>query len=127
MAELDVHRKSAVPYWERRRIFYNLALMLPALAGYFLPAGISAALGEERHVSIGIVILLFVVSAIGANICYSFGYALEFLFGSDSPDSRWVRFWRPLFMCLGTLFAMLLALFGGRNIATIEYGLPPLF
>ena|SRR5687768_7280419 len=68
-----------------------------------------------------VVVVLFILSAVGANVCFSFVYALEFLFGSDAPDSRWLRFWRPLFMVLGTLFAMLLALFGSRNIAFLEY------
>lgn len=95
--------------------------MLPALFGYFMSTGVAAGVGDQRKLGAGAVITLFVVSAIGANVCYSFGYALEFLFGSDASDSRWLRFWRPLLMVLGTLFAMLLALIGGRNIGVIEY------
>jgi hypothetical protein len=114
-------RKTAIRYWERRRIFYNLALILPALFGYFLFAGVSAGVGDRRHLGTGAVLALFIVSAVGANACYSLGYALEFLFGSDAPDSRWLRLWRPLLIVLGTLFSMLLALVGGRNIAVMEY------
>src|SRR5688572_6610376 len=110
MRDYPAFRKTAIRYWERRRIIYNLALILPTLVGYGLFAGVSAGVGDERHLSTGVVILLFLVSAVGANICYSFGYALEFLFGSEAPDSRWLRFWRPLVILLGTLFAMLLAL-----------------
>jgi hypothetical protein len=121
MRDYPAFRKTAIRYWERRRIFYNLALILPTLFGYGLFAGVSVGVGDQRHLSTSTVITLFVVSAIGANACYSFGYALEFLFGSDAPDSRWLRFWRPLLIVLGTLFAMLLALVGGRNIAAIEY------
>ena len=121
MRDYRVYRKAAIRYWERRRIVYNLALIPPTLFGYGLYAGVSAGVGDPRHLTTGVVIVLFLVSVIGANLCYSFGYALEFLIGSDAPDSRWLRFWRPLLMMLGTLFAMLLALFGGRNIAVLEY------
>jgi TRAP-type C4-dicarboxylate transport system permease small subunit len=121
MSDYDVYRKTAIRYWERRRIVYNLALILPALFGYFIFAGVSAGVGDGRHLGTGAVFALFLVSAIGANACYSLGYALEFLFGSDAPDSRWLRFWRPLLIVLGTLFSMLLALVGGRNIAAMEY------
>ena len=61
------------------------------------------------------------MSAFGANVCYSFAYALEFLFGSDEPTSRWMRFGRTGTFVAGVLFAMLLALIGGRNIAGMEY------
>jgi hypothetical protein len=121
MHDYDAFRKSAIRYWERRRIFYNLALILPALFGYVMYAGVSAGIGDRRNLGTGAVLSLFFASAIGANVCYSFGYALEFLFGSDAPDSGWLRFWRPLLIVLGTVFAMLLAVVGGQNIAVMEY------
>lgn len=34
MRDYDAFRKTAIRYWERRRIFYNLALIFPALFGY---------------------------------------------------------------------------------------------
>lgn len=64
---------------------------------------------------------LFILSALGANICYTFAYALEFLVGSDDLESRWRKFGRTTAFVLGTIFAMLLALIGGRNIALMEY------
>lgn len=121
MSDYEAFRRRTIRYWERRRIFYNLALILPAFFGYALFAGVSAGVGDQRHLGTGSVVLLFFLSALGANICYSFGYALEFLFGSDAPDSSWLRFWRPVLIVLGTLFAMSLALAGGRNIAWMEY------
>lgn len=96
MHDFATYRKSAIRYWERKRIAYNLALVLPAFLGYGLAAGVSAGVGDQPHHGWGAVLFLFVLSAIGANACFSLGYALEFLFGSDSPDSRWPRFWRPL-------------------------------
>ena len=121
MRDYDSYRKTAIRYWERRRIVYNLALILPALFGYIIVAGVSAGVGDLRRLGTGAVLALFLVSALGANACYSLAYALEFLFGNDAPDSRWLRFWRPLLIVLGTLFSMLLALIGGRNIAVMEY------
>ncbi len=114
-------RQSAVRYWERWRIAYNLALLAPAVLGYYLYAGVSGGVGDLRRIGAFEVMGLFLLSAIGANLCYSFGYALEFLFGTDAPESRWLRFWRPLVTVLGTFLAMLLAAVGGRNIAWMEY------
>jgi hypothetical protein len=116
-------RQAAIRYWERRRIIYNLALVPPALFSYFIRAGASAGIGDSRHLSTISVIGLFLLSAFGANVCYTFAYALEFFFASDVPDSRWSRSGRTVVLIVGTLFAMFLALIGGRNIATMEYSL----
>jgi hypothetical protein len=61
------------------------------------------------------------VSALGANVSYSVGYALEFLFGSDDPESNWLKQGRTLSFISGLLLAMLLALIGGSNIANMEW------
>lgn len=114
-------RQWAIRYWERR-LLYNLALVPPALFSYFLCAGVSAGVGDLRHLSTISVIGLFLLSAFGANVCYTFVYVLEFFFRSDAPDSRWSRAGRTVALIAGTLFAMFLALIGGRNIATMEYG-----
>ena len=124
MCDFDAFRRSAIRYWELRRIIYNVALIPPAFIGYILPAGISAGVGDEAQFGFGGVLLLFFLSALGANVCFSFVYALEFLFGDDAPDRPWLLFWRPLVMVLGTLFAMLLAFFGGANVAMMEYSPP---
>src|SRR5690349_15483060 len=113
MRDYDGFRKSAIRYWERRRLFYNLALILPAVLGYFLSAMVPAAVGDKSHLGSGAIIALFMVSALGANVCYCFGYALEFIFGSDEPDCRWVSFWRPVSFELGTLVSIALAFVGG--------------
>ena len=56
------------------------------------------------------IVPLFVLSAIGANICYSFAYALEFLFGSNDPTSGWMRYGRTTAFVSGLVFTMFLAL-----------------
>jgi hypothetical protein len=120
MRDFHAFRKTAVRYWERRRIIYNVALVLPALVGYGLTDTLNWV-GDPHRTHYSFIIPLFLVSAIGANVCYSFSYALEFIFGSDDPTSRWLRFGRTAAFVCGVLFAMLLALIGGRNIADMEW------
>jgi hypothetical protein len=119
MRDYHAFKRSAVCYWERRRIFYNLALVPPSFLTYMFGAGVISAGDPELHSYY--VLLLFALSALGANICYTFAYGLEFFFGTDDPSSRWLQFGRPLAFALGTAFAMLLAVIGGRNIAILKY------
>jgi hypothetical protein len=113
-------KQTAIRYWERRRIVYNLALIPPALFGYVITAGI-LYVGDPHETHYWLLLLLFALSALGANICYSFAYALEFLFNSDDPTSKWIRWGRTVAFAGGILFAMLLALAGGWNIAQFEF------
>jgi hypothetical protein len=77
--------------------------------------------GDPHETHYYFVLAQFALCALGANICYSFAYALEFLCGSDDPTSRWMRYGRTSTLAAGVLFAMLLALIGGRNIAEMEF------
>ncbi len=119
----DFHeiKRSATRYWERRRIYYNLALVLPALFGYSMGTTAAARHGLIRESGTEVVIVLFAAYAILANICYTFSYALEFLFGSESVESRWCRSGRTIALVGGTLFAMLLATFGGSDVGRTVY------
>lgn len=118
--DFAVSRREAIRYWERRRLYYNLALIPPSFFGYMLMAGL-AYVGDPHEFKWKYVLFLFALSAIGANICYSFAYALEFIFASNNPSSRWFQFWRNAIFIAGVLFAMVLALIGGRNIALLEF------
>jgi hypothetical protein len=120
MNDFPALKKSPFRYWERRRIVYNLALVPPAFLGYMFAEGINY-MGDVPEPRITYVLSFFALSALGANICYSFAYALEFFFRSDDPTSRWLRFGRSTFFIVGVVFAMILALLGGRNIADMEY------
>ena len=113
-------RRGATRYWEKRRLWYNLALVLPALLGY-APSDLSAAVGDQQRIGSAGVAGLFLLSAVGANVCYTFAYALEFLFATENPDARWLRIGRRFSFVSGTLFAMVLAFIGGRNIHIMEY------
>lgn len=78
-------------------------------------------LGDAPQLSSAAVFGLFALSALGANICYSFAYALEFIFATEDPTSRWFTVGRRLCFVAGALFAMMLAFVVGRNIHVIEY------
>ena len=120
MQDHQSFRRTAIRYWERRRIIYNLALVLPSLVGYAVADTVNYV-GDPHETHFGFVAFWLVLSALGANICYSFAYALEFFYGSDDPASRWLRPGRTRFFVAGILFAMVLALIGGCNIANMEF------
>jgi len=120
MHDYPTFKKTAIRYWERRRIFYNLALLLPAFFGYSFTDNMNWV-GDAHRADYSFILFFFLLSAVGANICYTFAYVLEFLFGSDEPTSRWVRYGRTTSFVAGLLFSMLLALIGGANIANMEW------
>ena len=123
MNDFQVFKRTAVRYWERRRILYNLALLLPAFFGYGF-SDMFNWVGDAHPTHYAYILPWFALSAVGANVCYSFSYALEFLFGSDDPKSRWLQSGSTTVFVGGVLFAMLLALIGGHNIAMMawDYG-----
>ncbi len=69
-------------------MFYNLVLIPPAFFSFMIVGGIEAGLGGEPVLSTRQILGLFVLWLVGANICYTFAYCFEFLFGSDRPDSH---------------------------------------
>jgi len=120
MSDFDAYRAVAIRYWERRRILFNIALIPPTFFAYMITAGLSYA-GDPHRTHTGYVMMLLLISAFGANLCFSFVYALEFLFSRASKESTWFQLGRPLTLIAGTIFAMGLAFVGGRNIAFMEY------
>ena len=121
MISLQDVKRSAIRYWERRRLFYNLALILPALLGFHSGSVGAARHGLVRDSGTEIVLLLFVLWAIPANICYTFAYALEFLFASDTEDSWWLENGRTTAFVSGTVFAMVLAFIGGIDVGWMVF------
>jgi hypothetical protein len=121
MRDFAAYRASTIRYWEKRRIIYNLALILPALFGYSTATELAATVGDRSYLGLLSLGALFLISAIAANISYSLCYTLEFLFGTDQPGAAWLRSRRRLILIAGTLFAMFLAVVGGRNIGMLEY------
>ncbi len=104
---------------------YNLAMVPPAFLSFMMCGGIEAGLGAVPILSDAQVLRLFVFAAIAANVCYTFAYAFEFLFGADAPESCWARWGRTAALISGILVAIALAIFGGANIAMMQYGVRP--
>lgn len=124
MRDYPAYKKSAIRYWERRRILYNLLLVPPTLVGYMVTSSVIYV--GDPHVTLhGLVFSMLALCVVGANICYTFAYALEFLLGSEDPTSYWLRSGRRGALIAGVLFAMLLAAIGGRNIAMTEHYAQP--
>ena len=113
-------KRTAIRYWEKRRIVYNIALVPPALLGFLFSDNLNYV-GDPHRIDYAYVSMWFALSALGANISYSFAYAMEFLFGRDDPVSWWMMYGRSLIFVGGVLSAMLLALIGGYNIAVMDY------
>lgn len=120
MREFIAYRRAAIRHWERRRFIYNLALILPSSFSYLFAAGLMSV-GDPSVSHPYFALSLFAVAAIGANLCYSFVYVLEFLFGSDDAASRWLRVGRRTTFAAGLVIAIVFALIGGRNIAVAEF------
>ncbi len=120
MRDYLTFKKAAIRYWERRRLIYNLALLLPAVFGYGFTDTMNSV-GDTHATHYSYILPWFALSAVGANIWYTFVYVLEFLFGSDEPTSRWLRYGRTAAFVGGVLFSMLVALIGGGNIANMEW------
>lgn len=123
MRDYSAFRSAAIRYWERRRILYNLVLVPPAVFSYGFIDNFNWV-GDAHDTHYAYILPLFALSAIGANICYSFAYAMEFLFGSDDPTSRWMQYGRTATFVAGILLAILLALIGGANIAQMAWNHP---
>jgi hypothetical protein len=119
-------RKEAIRYWEKRRLWHNLLLVIPTLLGY-APAILSGAVGDPKFLGTKGLAAVFLISILGANVLYSFAYVLEFFFESEDPNSNWRKFGRRWCFVAGTFFAMILAFGGGRNIFLLEVYGPPIF
>jgi hypothetical protein len=120
--EIGSTRKSdAIRYWEVRRIVWNLLLVPPALLSYLFD--IEFAVGVDDHPAFGwpIVLAHFCFAALGANVCYSFAYVIEFWIQGSDRESGYHEHGRPLLFALGYLVEMGLSLLGGTAIAQLQF------
>ena len=89
----------ATRYWERRRLWYNLALTALTAAWvvltwpHFRPAFTLPSLAR-----------LLVLAAL-ANVCYSAAYLVDIPLQESAFGAAWRR-WRWLLLLFGTLFAL---------------------
>ena len=93
---------NALCYWELRRIPYNLVLTAVVLAWVVM------TWPHFRPVVNFSSLLLLVVLAVLANVCYCAAYLVDLPLQYSSFRGRWLR-WRAALWVAGLLFATLLA------------------
>jgi hypothetical protein len=103
----------AIRYWERGRIFYNLALAA-IVAGYFVAGWPLSA----THVGWDLAQQLFLLGVL-ANIAYCAAYVPDLLMQLSDVRSAWLRVRWELF-AIGLAFAAIIA----RFIAMALFGIP---
>lgn len=114
-------KQQAIRYWERRRWVF-LALLIPPTVFYYLATcELPAAIGDRRAMSKSEILIGFFCAFIGANICYSFAYAVEFFFFGSPRYSAYVARGRTMWFVLGCAFGMILAAGTARAIALAVY------
>jgi hypothetical protein len=103
----------AIRYWERGRIFYNLALAA-IVAGYFVAGWPLSA----THVGWDLAQQLFLLGVL-ANIAYCAAYVPDLLMQLSDVRSTWLRV-RWMLFAIGLAFAAIIA----RFIAMALFGIP---
>ena len=95
---------AALRYWEPRRIFYNLVLIVVVLVHFILSLPSSKSLIAWNN------ILEVFVLAILANVFYCAAYLVDIFVQLSCFRDDWLR-WRWLLLTIGTTFAAVLAHF----------------
>ena len=110
-------KKEAIRYWERRRIVWNVLIVIPAIyAWYIVVSDIlrGDAFPKQR---IPEILGAFIGAGFLANICYSFAYAAEFCFSHTALSDVYRETVRPVLFLFGCLIGIALAVFCGMVIA----------
>lgn len=119
--DLLARKNSAVRYWERRRWVY-IALLVPAAAvGYFLTGEVLAGFDDKVFLSPFVILMMFTVGFINANIAYSFAYVFEFGFIGTTRYDGYSKTWRPLLFAAGCILGIILAFGASRSIAFAKF------
>lgn len=117
MSDFETIRAEAVRYWERKRLWYNAALVVPTLLGLAL-GGLANALDDlPSQVGLGGMLVALLLLIVAANLVFCLAYAFEFLWGSRGRPMAQLRLARRLVFVAGLLLAAVLALIGGVNLA----------
>jgi hypothetical protein len=99
----------AIPYWERRRILYNVVLLAVCVAVYFsVPAGARPKLGFDLLQG------LFVLAVL-ANVAYCAAYVVDVIVQMTTLREGWLRV-RWVLLLIGLAFAAILANFFSQGI-----------
>jgi hypothetical protein len=125
MTTNEENRRETVSYWEKRRILFNVLIVLTAGFLYLLRTSVSAGAGDTRYLTELQIAGMFLITLITANLCYSFVYALEFLIGSSNAASGWKRYGRLTVFLAGCVCGIVFAVFAAGIIGGSEYNPPP--
>lgn len=121
--EFDVTKEKqlAIRYWERRRWLF-LALLVPSAIFFYISAtDLAIALGNDPRLTTTELYLRFLLAFIGANICYSFAYVVEFFFFGSPRFKQYAASGRTTLFVLGCALGMILAGGVARGIALKMY------
>tara|TARA_B100002052_G_C15321172_1_gene349818 strand:- start:66 stop:455 length:390 start_codon:yes stop_codon:yes gene_type:complete len=112
-------RREALTYWEKRRILYNLLLVAAGWFGWTFSQSITYHIDDREPASVTNpeVIIALIILFVGANICYSTVYILEFFFMSEKKGKFWPFPGRTIFLILGCILGMMLA---NQNMSQLE-------
>lgn len=121
MKSTENNKGEAIKYWEKRRIVWNLLLVPPAILSYWLASGVAAGIGDPPAFDWPIIAIMFCFAAVGANICYSFAYVIEFWIQGTRAEVGYRQNGRTALFVLGCFLGMGLALSGGASIAQAQY------
>lgn len=104
---VTAYRRQAVRFWERARVLY-LALLTAVTCITFLLSANAGPISTRGFFHDLDAIFVWTFCFIGANVCYSVVYMLEFLFMGTflQPFYRSIRW---VLFAVGSLFAMALA------------------
>jgi hypothetical protein len=91
----------AIRYWEPRRLFYNLFLVVVVAITFWLELPSSRA-----AITIDSILWLFLLAVV-ANVAYCAAYLVDLFVQASAFRSQWQQF-RWLLFALGTAFAAVL-------------------
>jgi hypothetical protein len=113
-------RRLAIRYWERKRLWYNAALVVPTLLGFGVSSLANALDDLPSQVGVGGMLLALLLLIVAANLVFCLAYAFEFLWGSQGRPITQLRLARPVIFVVGLLLAAVLAFIGGSNLAYLQ-------
>jgi hypothetical protein len=99
----------SIKYWERKRIWYNLFLLLPASLGYFTALEVESNIGDQINHDKVQIITQFFFCFIGANIAFSTAYIPDMFVQLSEFKKTW-RQYRAILFILGCIISFPLAL-----------------
>ena len=114
-------KQKAIRYWERRRWGFLALLVPPTIIFYLGATELPAGIGDRRMLSDFEIGLAFLVAFLGANICYSFAYVVEFFYLGSPRYSGYAEGGRSSWFALGCILGIILAIGTAREIGFAEY------